>query len=155
MSVGRASPHQRGVFDKAKRRSPLSSFIFTAVKKKHVFLRIGYIEDLERGRKEDERNGWEMVALKVEPRATENRFKWILQEFGFDKVAWKGVDPSDRFNDAVLKTARHVGGTFTLYTKPPIWRNSSKFSKPGNDSGKQHLFGIDATYASRCCLGSK
>ena len=58
--------------------------------KKHVLVRIGYIEDLERGRKEHERNGWEMVAFKVEPRATENRFKRILQEFGFGRVAGKG-----------------------------------------------------------------
>ena len=108
-------------------------------------MRIGYIEDLERGRKEHERNGWEMVAFKVEPRATENRFKRILQEFGFGRVAWKGVDPGYRFNDALLKTARHVGGTLTLYTNPPICRNLSKFLKPGNDSGQQDLFGIDAT----------
>ena len=113
--------------------------------KKHVLVSIGYIEDLERGRKEHEWNGWEKVAFKVEPRATENRFKRILQEFGFGRVAGKGVDKGYRFNDAVLQTARHVGGTLTLYTNLPICRNSSKFSKPGNDSGQQHLFGIDAT----------
>ena len=118
-----------------------SSVIYFAAKKKLLLAKIGHTDDWETRRKTHERNGWEIVAFACEPEKTEKRFKWILQSQGVEKVGGKGLDEVYPLNEAFLQIARNFGWPLGVYTKPMTWRKSSKFSKPGTDSGQKSLFG--------------
>lgn len=117
-----------------------SSKIYFAVKKKLLLCQIGHTDNWDRRRKEHERNGWEIIAVACEPQTTEKRFKWILKTQGIEKVGGKGLDEVYPLNDAFLQIARNFGWPLGVYQKPITWRKSSKFSKPGNDSGQKELF---------------
>lgn len=117
-----------------------SSVIYFAVKRKNLLAKIGHTDDWERRRKEHERNGWDIQGWQCEPKATEKPFIWVLKTHGVEPVGGTGFREVYPLNEAFLQTARNFGWPLGVYTNPTIWRRSSRYSKPGRDSGQKHLF---------------